>query len=231
MPRDTVSVVLPVYNEETIIGENLKELKAYLDSLELRDYQILLVENGSTDDTYRICTGFAKNNEHVDVLRLSRPSWGDAVICGFSKSKYDPVLYPIDLTFNLDFIEKSLKEEYDIVLGSRYLPGSKTDRPLVRTVVSRFHTPLMNCLFGTSYTDLDGLKLVKKEVAHEICKEVRSKSSFFETEFLVLAHKKGYSWGEIPVSHVEKRESKFNFKTLVIDFFPDLVQNWRKLRN
>jgi len=226
-----ITLVIPIYNEEAILEKNTKVFKEYMDGLKLEDYEILLVENGSKDKTLEIAKKL--EDKHTRVISLPEPTWGGAIIRGFKEAKYDPAIYSIDLGFNLDFIARSLEKigDYQMVLGSRYIENAKIKRPAARTIISKPHAFLMRILFGTTYSDFDAVKLFRKDVATTLADEVVATSSFFETELLYLAKKHGYTFIQIPVDHCElKRESKFNFKRLVIDFLIDFTKNYWRLK-
>ncbi|MFX1520183.1 MAG: glycosyltransferase family 2 protein [Promethearchaeota archaeon] len=202
----SVSIVIPVHNEEKIIEENVKKLEKYLYSWSIPDFEIILIENGSTDLTLQIARRLEMNNTHVRVFTLHFASWGEALRKGFTVAEKETIItYPMDLTWSVEFIKNSLHllERYPVVLGVRYFPASKVDRPFLRIVISRFHTVLVNFLFRTSFNDIDCLKAMRTTVGKQIVEKTRSYGTLFDVEVALLIWNSKISYKEIALDHIE----------------------------
>src|SRR3989344_9088133 len=134
------SLIIPVYNEEEILEVQVNKLMNEVDRvLPQAEYEILLVENGSSDRTYRIALRLERQNSHIKVVRLESPSYGQAFKEGVKQAKYD-VVGQVDIEFwDTDFLDLSLLllSRYDIVIGSKNLGTSKDQRPLTRRMLSK----------------------------------------------------------------------------------------------
>ena len=214
-----ISVVIPILNEEKIIGKNSKKLLNYLKSLEhIKEFEIILVENGSNDNTLEIAKRLANIHPEIIVESIPSPSWGEAYRKGVAKA-------------NMTFIGRAsrLLSQYPIVLGSRYIQGAKIKRPLHRRIISIFNAPIVNAAFGTKFTDIDGIRAIRKKLAKKIISRTTAMGSFWDTELMVLLSKSKLPYIEIPVNHIEFRKSKFKIRKLVINHFFQLISNFSRL--
>ena len=210
MERGSGSIIIPVHNEAIILHQNLSILRNYL-SENLDDYEIILVENGSTDNTRQIIHFLSQKYSKVTSLNLPNPSLGNAIKHGIKNAVHNKVVYyPIDLSVNLDYIPESIKEldHYDIIIGSKRLKEGNDRRPLQRKVTSIGFHWLVKKLFSTQLSDTTCVKAYRKPIIIELINLVPPDSNVFETEILVEAQKMGLTLKEIPVSVTEKRTSR-----------------------
>ncbi|MFQ5977122.1 MAG: glycosyltransferase [Candidatus Heimdallarchaeota archaeon] len=232
-PSERISVVIPVLNEEKIIEKNTKKLMDYLDSLLfLKDYEIILAENGSRDKTLRIANKLEKELSQVVVASIPFSSWGEAYRQGVALAKNSVITYAIDLAFDMAFIGRATKllNQYPIVIGCRYAGDTRVERPLHRKLISKINAPVVKAIFGTRFQDIDGIRAMRKKVAKEIVRKTTAMGSFWDTELMVLISKSGLSYLEIPVDHVEFRKSRFKIRKLILDHLVQLLSNSRRLR-
>jgi glycosyltransferase involved in cell wall biosynthesis len=204
------SVIIPVHNEAEVIKGNAEKLRGFL-AEELNGHEIILCENGSSDDTLKIAEELAEQFEDVRVLALPEPNLAEALKEGFEVARSDKVVYfPMDLSVNLDFIPTSvgLLDKFDVVVGSKRL-GSNTDRrPMSRRVPSKAYHGMVRRLFGVELTDTTCVKAYRRGKILNIIGKVPTSSRIFETELLVEAVKEGLDVVEIPVSVEERRRSR-----------------------
>jgi len=220
-----VSFVIPLKDESALLSTNIKILIEYLATIHL-DYEIILVENGSSDNTWQIANELATDNDKIQALSLDKPLFGQAIKEGLLVVKYDAIVLSIDLSMGLDFIERSatLLQNYDVVNGSRFLQKGDYQRSLLRKLFSSIYHPLASVLFGLNFTDYDGIKAIRKNIAHELGRACVSKHNFFFTEMLIIATRKQYSIIEIPIIHVDNRKSRFNITKLIFHQVYELVR-------
>lgn len=140
-----VTVITPAYNEERIISTNLKVLCDYLRGLEDKyRWEILVVNDGSKDDTGRLAESFAADHPGVRIVhhKVNR-NLGGAIRTGFNEARGDyVVVLDLDLSYAPDHIERLLAEcessEADIVIASPYMKGGKcTKVPFFRLLLSK----------------------------------------------------------------------------------------------
>jgi glycosyltransferase involved in cell wall biosynthesis len=143
--RPTVSVIVPAFNEGVVIGDTLVALHEYMRGLtEQYDWEIVVVDDGSTDDTGSLATDFAATHEHVRVLRHRvNFSLGQALRTAFNNCTSDYlVVIDCDLTYGPDHVGRLLDAitttHARIVIASPYMPGGRsTGVPFLRNLASR----------------------------------------------------------------------------------------------
>jgi len=122
MSKKLISFVIPVYNESESIPHLLKELATFIEKNESYDFEIMLVENGSTDDSYELLSTYAKKDKRFKVLQLSRNFGCDGgIAAGLQYITGDAcVIMMADLQEPLDLVVKFIEkweEGYDIIYG------------------------------------------------------------------------------------------------------------------
>lgn len=188
-------------------------------------YEIILIENGSHDNTLQIAQNLTNSIDQVRCFSLDKPSLSDAMKLGFREAVYDKLIYfPVDLSINLSFIPESLEllQDYDIVVGSKRQENTD-NRPLKRRILSRGYHWMVRRLFGINLTDTTCVKAYRKDVALNLVSLVPSFNQVFETELLVEAQKKRYKIKEIPVTVTDYRESRQPLGTKVGSKLRDLL--------
>ncbi len=225
MPKiHSISVVVPAYNEEKDLRNSVNVIYQYLKNLVDTNFEILIVENGSTDNTANIAKKLDAEYPNVKAFSLDTPSFGGAYRYGILQANYDMVtLYPVDLAFSLDFIGRAYRliNKYPIVLGVRFHQKSEVDRPFIRTLISKIHTMLVNTLLGTHYNDVDCLKAFQTDIGKKLVKHTSADGPFIEVEFVYLLKKSGLNFFEIPINHVEKefaRHPYYIFRSILKNF-------------
>ena len=227
MKKGLVSVILPVYNEEAIIRDNIKVLSEIMERTG-QDYEIIISEDGSTDKTVDVARRLVSERIRLlhNPMRLGK---GAAIRNAANEARGDIILFmDADLASNpskvaelLDHINKGA----DIVIGSRYHKDSKIKRTPVRYVASRTFNLLVNVVLGSKLTDHQcGFKAFRKGPALEVIGLVREKGWFWDTEFLVRAQRKGLKIAEIPLEWSESQNSKFNLVRDSAKMFASLVR-------
>ncbi|MBY8987068.1 MAG: glycosyltransferase [Candidatus Lokiarchaeota archaeon] len=215
MPKiRNISVVVPAYNEENDLRNSINIIYKYLTNLIDSNFEILIVENGSTDNTAIIAKELQGEYSNVKTYSLDTPSFGGAYRYGILHANYDMVtLYPVDLAFSLDFIGRAYRliEKYPIILGVRFHQKSKVDRPFIRTLISKIHTMLVNTLFRTRYNDVDCLKAFQTDIGKKLVRYTTSDGPFIEVELVYLLKKSGLKFLEIPINHIEKEIARHPF--------------------
>jgi len=215
-----ISVVVPVYNEAPSLPQLVEELSAALDDLG-EEWEVVVVDDGSTDDTFTTLTRLNAEHPSVRAVRLRRNSGKAAALdVGFAEAEGD-VVVTIDGDGQDDPAEMrqllaKLDEGYDLVAGW------KTTRrdPLMRRLVSRIFNAVTGRVSGVRLHDMNcGLKAMRAEVVADI----RLYGELHR--FLpVLAHYSGFRVTEVPVNHRPRRHgrSRYGLERYVRGFL-DLV--------
>ena len=208
------SLIIPIYNEEEILEKQIKRLMIEIEAiLPHSEYEILLVENGSTDETYNIAQRLAGQHGYIRVVRLEYPSYGQAFKEGVKQARFD-VVVQFDLDFwDTDFLDLSLLllGRYDIVIGSKNLGTSKDYRPFARKIVSKFIELFLKFYFSVPFSDTHGMKAMQRRLILPLIDEIQSENHFFDSELLIMCHYLHYSFKELPVSLQEIRKTRFSF--------------------
>ncbi len=218
-----VSLVIPMRNESQRVWSSTMALREVLKSLG-NSFEILLIENGSSDDTPIIAGAMASRFRDVKLLRLPEASIGEAIRLGLRRASGDKVVcYPIDLSVELGFIPAclSLLDEADVVLASKRV--GRDGRPLVRRVASKGYHWLVRLLCGTSLSDTTCAKGYRRVIVRDLIGAAPGYSRVFETEMVLEAERLGLRVVELPVSVVERRSSREGLWRKVGSKLEDLV--------
>jgi glycosyltransferase involved in cell wall biosynthesis len=160
-----VSIVIPCYNEEAILDHNLNMIIKYLNDISFKyKWEIILINDGSTDQTGKIADDF--ENQYSNIRVIHHPTnlnLGNALKTGFKNAKGDIiVVMDIDLSYSNDHIEKLVEKlvesTADIVIASPYMPGGKvTDVPFTRKIMSRWVNEFMRIASQDKYHTYTGM--------------------------------------------------------------------------
>ncbi len=233
--NQSISVVVPAFNEEKDLRVSINVIYKYLTKLVDNNFEIIIIENGSTDSTAEIAFELDKEFTNVRSYSLKKASLGEAYRYGIHKASCDMITaYPVDLAFSLDFIGKAFKLiwEYPIILGVRYHQDSENERPFIRILISKVHTSLVNLLFHTHYNDIDCLKAYRANLGKKIVKFTSATGPFIEVELIYFIEKLGIKFREIPINHIEKviaRHPYYIIRSIVKNFIKLFVFKLRRL--
>ena len=132
-----VSVCIPAYNKGNFIAETIDSVL----NQTYKNYEIVIVDNASTDDTLKVAGDASKECPRVTVLHLDEKGKGRAIKSAMKDLGYDIYVFlDIDMSTDIKHIPELLRwvdEGYDVVIGSRLLPESDTERSLKREILSR----------------------------------------------------------------------------------------------
>lgn len=211
--RKKVSVIMPVYNEEKCIYSSILETTRTLNSLGY-DYEIIVVDDGSTDHTYQEAIKASLELDKVKVVKsISNRGKGWVLKHGFQFAKGDFVVF-LDGDLDLHprrietFFEIMRKTDSDVVIGSKRHPLSIVNYPLTRRMLSFFYHLTVGILFRLFITDTQvGIKLWKHEVLEKIFSKVLVKRYALDLELLANARRLGYKVREAPITLNFRREN------------------------
>lgn len=201
-----ISVLLPAFNEAENLAEVLPEIAAVLDGLAV-EYELLVVDDGSTDGTPQVMAKL--ESERIRYVRLRRNSGKSAALSvGFDRARGDVVvLMDADGQDDPDAVPlllEALDGGLDLVTGSR--AGHRNDR-FVKRATSRFYNWTTAKVSGVPGRDFNsGLKVMRREV-------VGSLDLYGELHryIPVLAAWSGFRVGEVPVAHHPRRHGRTKF--------------------
>lgn len=205
------SIVIPAHNEVANLGpfvtEFLRDLPRSV--AEVLD-EIILVENGSLDDTLGACRRLAA--EHPGLIRvLSNPrgSYGEAIKRGILESagSYVSVLECdfLDGAFVAESIALFRRGDANFIVASKRHPASIDRRPLKRKLLTIGFNALLRMYLRYPGTDTHGLKSIEGSLAKELCRISATTDEIFQTEIVLLAWRLGHSIVELPIQIRERR--------------------------
>ncbi len=228
-----IEFCLPAYNEEKILKNNILQLLQYLKQQGFNfDWKIIILNNGSTDNTDKICLELEKENIKTEYIKS--PGKGRAIKTYGLNCQADILVYmDIDLAVSLynipDLIKPIIQEGFDLVIGSRLLPNSKTERSFLRSFSSKSYNLLSKIILRHNLSDLQcGFKAIKVNKFKQLMPRIQSNEWFFDTELIAFANHFGRKIKEIPVdwqeNRYEARKSKINLARDSMKFIVNLIK-------
>lgn len=227
-----LSVVIPVYNEEKILKDNIEELIRHLSRV-TDSYEVILVNNGSFDQTEPICQELSQKYPQINLFTCPK-GLGRALKLGFDQAE-GPVIHftAIDSPFGLTIVEDSLSyiKDYDLVIGSKAHEQSINQAPKIRKFVSKIYRFLLKSLFHLKVKDPQGTLMFKREILDKVKPYCVAHHAFFTTQFVLYTQAFGFRIKEIPVNYLSPRKSsKFNILSEGLTVFWSLIKEYKKYR-
>jgi dolichol-phosphate mannosyltransferase len=214
-----ITIVIPVYNEEKIIAENLRRVIKFMKKYE-KSYEIVVVDDGSGDATLDAARAIAKRNWRVRVLKHGRNRGvGAAIRTGLRASKGDIVVtLDCDLTYppeDIPIVVDAMKRHgADIAIGSPYAKGADFGgMSPIRLILSRGVNLMDQIIFGLPFTTPSSLfRAWNSKAAHG----VRITFNRFEaiSESVINAHRQGFKIIEVPIKYRTVKGRKSRMKIL-----------------
>lgn len=203
----TLSIIIPVYNEEHTVGEILSRVQAV--KLEGRKKEVIVVDDGSTDGTRKTLKPWEKN---VRVIYKTRNEGkGSALSEGLKRATGDIILIQdADLEYSPDdyhvLLAPLTNKKVNVVYGSRFL-GPHLSTMFVYAQGNKFVTMITNILFNSNITDMEtGFKVFRRKVLDGIA--IHAKGFDVEPELTVKILKRGYQIYEVPITYFGRKFSE-----------------------
>jgi glycosyltransferase involved in cell wall biosynthesis len=229
--RPRVDVVIPCYNEATVLRASIERTVALFDDNPRFDWRVVIADNGSNDGTGPLAEQLAGEYPEVRALLLTIKGRGLALKEAWTKSDADIVAYmDVDLSTDIlhlpQLIAMIADGKCDVAIGSRLARGSKTKRSLKREITSRGYVFLIRATFPRlRITDAQcGFKALSRRAVQEVVPLIENRMWFFDTELLILAHQKGFRIRELPVRWDEDPDTKVNIVDTAME---DIRGLWR----
>jgi glycosyltransferase involved in cell wall biosynthesis len=222
--RIEISVILPAFNEADIIEKTVLDISGYLKK-KRKTYEIIVSENGSTDNTIEILRELSRQKElHLSYLHSNIPDVGLATKNGVLKAKGDLILlFDVDY-WDTMFIDLCIRTiGYDYILGSKTHPKSKDSRAWYRKLNTRVFNMVDKILFNLPVSDVHGMKGFSQKIKYPIRDVVLGKD-IFHTELILRAAKSGLKFYEVPVLVKEIRPSRISLPRRVMRTFFYLIK-------
>lgn len=213
-----LSIIIPAYNEEDVILQAIQKTAEYFNS-QKRDFEIIVVNDGSIDKTADVVRRAAGNHPNLKIIdNKKNQGKGASVRNGAFSAHGDWILFlDADLSTDPEEFEKfkPYLNDYEIIIGSRAVPGAKIVKrqPLLRELIGKCANILIRLVLGLPYHDTQcGFKIFNRRTL-AIFKEQKLTGWLFDAELLYLAKKKnfrvkeiGIRWKNDPTTTVRKSD-------------------------
>lgn len=230
-----LSVIIPAYNEAQRLGKTLEAIRAYL-TKQSYAWEVIVVNNNSTDETRKIAEGFAG----VRVIDEKRPGKGYAVQAGMLAATGELRLFTdADNSTSIEHVERMIPligEGYDVVIGSLAVPGAKVVRgggePFYRVLLGKLGNKWIQlwAVWGVSDTQR-GFKLLTARAVQTIFPKLTIFGWGFDVEVLALARKFKFRIKEVPVTWDNDPNSKVNIWAYPKVLLETMQVRWNLMTN
>jgi glycosyltransferase involved in cell wall biosynthesis len=227
----SASLIIPAYNEEKRLAPFLETVMAYVKQHPADLMEVLVVDDGSRDQTPEIASAFQKRDPRIRIIQLTpNQGKGAAVAAGVAAAAGNPIIFiDADGATPITELPKMLAalQVSDIAVGNRWLSGATSERhsPL-RWLSGLVYRNYMK-IFGLGHIDtMCGFKGYQQAVAKTLFQDLLEKRWLFDTEVAYKAKQRGYSVTSIPIRWTSQDGSKLSTFTL----FKSALQIWPLIR-
>ncbi len=232
MSSRSVSCTILAYNEEETLREAIEDVHAGLASFGDREFEIILVDDGSTDATTAIAYQLESEYPELRVIRHGRNLGpGSAILTGIRNSRMDVICFHAadqQLSFSEVASFIPLLDDHDIVIGSR---SAREDYTQARLLTSNVYIKLAHLLFGLrEYDDFNFLYLYRRELFDNM--EIDSDGVFLCTEIFVRALQQGARVAKVTAECVPRRagESTVYRPQVILKTMAEMARFWLRGR-
>ncbi len=226
----SISVFFPCYNDAKTIGTLVRNADKVLKKL-TRDYEIIVVNDGSADNSQQVIEKIAKKNKRVKLINHAKnKGYGGALKTGFKTAKKDLVFYT-DGDAQYDVLElpillNLMTDDVNFVNGIKM---RRSDKPY-RIFFGNLHKFVMRWLFWLPVYDVDcDFRLIRKQLIKKV--KLNSNSGSICVELVKKAERKGGVFRQVSVHHYDRRwgTSQFFKPSKIIKTYYDIIRLWTNL--
>jgi len=229
----TVSLVVPMYNEELNIEHAVSAARESLEKY-ASDYEIIIVDDASTDASPRIAARLAEENSRVRVLHHEKNrKLGGTLRTGFGAATKDLVLYmDADIPFDPDVLGRAIRAMQ--LTGADMIAAYRHDRTMEgfrRGLYTYVYNWLIGILFGWPHRDINfSFKLIKRRVLEAI--DLRSEGSLIDAELIVKAKNRGFVIQQIGIDYFPRTRGTSHLGSfgVVLKILRELVVLYPEMR-
>jgi len=227
----SLSIVIPAFNEQHRLPKTVLETISWCRS-NVPGYEILVVDDGSRDDTLEVARLMAESDSNVRVLACPHYGKGAAVRMGMLNASGRCALFmDADGATPLSEIRKlssKIEEGYAGAIGSRVVVDPEetcVETSLHRKVIGRIFANLVNLVAVKGYRDTQcGFKMFRRDAARELFLRQRLNGFAFDVELLHIAERLSLRVAEVPVNWVNQQESKVDLLRDSLRMFLDMMK-------
>lgn len=228
MSKISLSVILPAHNEAENIKATVQSCVSYLES-NVSDYEVIVVNDGSSDDTKKIVEELSSINSKVILVNHEiNKGYGSALRSGFDEAKRDFIFFmDSDGQFDIQDLDRLLP----LAAVDKVVIGYREDRAdsFVRSLNAWMYGMYIYLMFGLNVKDMDCAFKIFPTKAYQNIRPIKSGGALFTAEFLIKLKRTGFSFKEVPVRHFPRQfgtQSGANLNVILRMF----KESW-KLRN
>jgi glycosyltransferase involved in cell wall biosynthesis len=222
-----ISVVMPAHDEEAFLGPAVRDVAGGMRSR--GEFEILVVENGSTDGTAEVAKGLLEEIPELRILSLGAADYGRALRMGFLAARGEvAAFFDVDY-YDLGFLDRAVAlmdaaGGPTVVVGSKRGPGAVDTRPWLRRMVTLVFSTILRVGFGLGVSDTHGMKVLRREPLVPLAEACRFGTDLFDTELILRAERAGLRAGEVPVVVQELRPSRSSIARRIPRTMANLVR-------
>jgi glycosyltransferase involved in cell wall biosynthesis len=198
---NSVSLIIPAYNDETTVGRLIGDSVSLLEKV-CPDYEIIVTNDGSKDNTLFVIRELASGNQRIRIINHEKnQGFGRTIRELYMAGKKD---YIFSLPGDYQYAPKELLKmaegisNYDFVIGLRV----KRNDPWRRKLQSKVYNLLLRVLYGHRHKDVNSIKLFRRAILDKI--ELKSQTAFVDAELCIRSEKAGFKVIEIPIEHLPR---------------------------
>ena len=206
-----ISIVMPAHDEAPFIASAVRDVA---EGMRTRGpFEIVVVENGSTDDTAEVAKALVQDVPELRVLSLGAADYGKALRMGFLNAGGElAAFFDVDY-YDLDFLDRAVALMDGaggpaVVVGSKRGEGAIDTRAWPRRMVTLVFSTILKVGFGLGVSDTHGMKVLRREPLMPLAERCRFGTDLFDTELILRAERAGLKSGEVPVIVQELRPSR-----------------------
>lgn len=227
-----LSVFFPAYNEEGNIEATVRKAIKVLEDLKLQKYEVIIIDDGSKDNTGKIADELAKYNDKIKVVHQLNGGYGCALRAGFQNAKFDWVVYTdADGQFDFSEVTKFIEKvaEADIIYSYKI----KRKDNFFRVLAAKGWGLSLFLFFGLKVWDVDtGFKMVSRRVLEKISPLVSTRGGMINAELVIKAQRAGFKVAQVAVHHYPRlsgQSTGVNPKVILKSYL-DLLKLWWAIR-
>jgi len=203
----SISIVMPAYNEEDIVGKAIEDIYKFTEGRSLV-FEVVAVDDGSTDKTREVLESLKNEFKNLRVIhRETNGGVGAAIKTGISASVNDYILvFEADRQYDINDLDKFipfLNRGEDVMVSIRV----SKDTPRIRRLYSSLYRVLVRLLFGIKSRDVNSVfKIVRRDILQNI--NVRTDDGVYPLDLMLILEKKCPNIIEIPINFYRRKEGK-----------------------
>jgi glycosyltransferase involved in cell wall biosynthesis len=233
MRRPSVSLVIPMYNEELniehAVAAAVESLQKYSD-----DYEIIIVDDASTDDSPQLAAKLAAENPRIRIITHARnQKLGATLRSGFAATTKELIFYmDADIPFDPEVLGTAIRAMH--VTGADMIAAYRHDRTMEgpkRAVYTLLYNWLIGVLFGWPHRDINfSFKLMKRQVLEAI--ELKSEGSLIDAELVVKAKNRGFAIQQMGIDYFPRIRGTSNLASfgVIVKIVRELIKLYPEMR-